>query len=591
MSLPLKRPASLSIFQRTILMGLTFVLILVIATLVQIQGIGHMVEASQVQSDLSQRQNEALRKQNRLLAQQEKTSSLQRTVQSAFDLYFEYLFWRYNSVITEDQLAVENGDEAEQKLREILSGIYDMDEELGEAADAVAIYLDDFNDKISEAIEMARNDVPKQQVISLVGRAQSDGMAMNAMFEIILDEASAAVQRSNDEVKKEGEAVLLAATEVSRASQQAQEEGEQLRHYSLLILLAAVLLSLSAAWLFSRSITRPIHALKRAIHDIEEQSDLTARIALSRKDEIGEIADAFNSMIEKFQGIVGNLAAVTGKLTRAWESSADAANTTRDRIQHLHAQSDAVAEAVNTMKLKSGNIHERTSEATDIASQAQQACEDGKACMQRITHEINTLDNDMTDSAEVVRKLADESESIGGVLDVIRNIADQTNLLALNAAIEAARAGDQGRGFAVVADEVRTLALRTGQSTNEIQTMIETLQRGSDTAVKQIDHSRRSSGSAVEESRSASNAMDGALQTVATINDTNHQIAASAAEQIDSAEQVDRSIGSIRELADTLLSSAEDNQQSIQELFDLATNLRNMLASFKYDDSSGGELF
>ncbi len=584
----LKPPYTLSIFHRTLLMSFAFVGILVISTLVQVQGINHVIEGAKTQAELSNQQNEAVRKQGLLLREQERISALQRTAQDAFDLYFEYLFWRYNSVITEDQLAVDNGNEAETKLREVLNRIYDLDEELGEAADAVAIYLDDFNDKISESIELARDNASKQSIISMVGRAQSDGMAMNAMFEIILDEASKAVQTANNQVKQEGEAVLAAANKVSEASIQARQEGEGLRESAFFILGIAVVTSIVVGVLFSRSITQPIQRLTKTIHDIEDQSDLTRRINLQRKDEIGQIAVAFNSMLEKFQGIILHLAQISDKLAQAWEKSSDAFNATRQSIEELHQQSDVVAGAVNDMKLKSRDINDSTNDAAARADDAQQSCEHGKDCMQQTMEDIASLNGEMNASAASVSKLAEHSDAIGGVLDVIRNISEQTNLLALNAAIEAARAGDQGRGFAVVADEVRTLAQRTGQSTNEIQAMIETLQKGTEHAVNQINTSRDSSQTTVEQSRNASDAVDKVLHTVQAMNETNQHIAQSTQAQMQASESVEHSIGSIRDLADAVHNAADFNQQANQELFELSKKLREMISTFNYEQGQAG---
>ncbi|QJR80137.1 hypothetical protein CA267_004760 [Alteromonas pelagimontana] len=176
--------------------------------------------------------------------------------------------------------------------------------------------------------------------------------------------------------------------------------------------------------------------------------------------------------------------------------------------------------------------------------------------------------------------LVQEIQKISGVLDVIGTIADQTNLLALNAAIEAARAGESGRGFAVVADEVRALAYRTQESTQEIETMVHSIQAGAKTTVDSMGTSQNSAKQTLLVATSAGEALNEIAQSVARISEQNDAIAISAEQQATVSNEVDRSLVRIKDLNTEIVAGASQTSSSSSELARLAENLRVLTNKF-----------
>jgi methyl-accepting chemotaxis protein len=191
------------------------------------------------------------------------------------------------------------------------------------------------------------------------------------------------------------------------------------------------------------------------------------------------------------------------------------------------------------------------------------------------------LAKDVEEVADVIQKLESDSNNIGGVLDVIRGIAEQTNLLALNAAIEAARAGEQGRGFAVVADEVRTLAQRTQQSTEEIQHMIEQLQSGANNAVQAMKLGRDRAESTVQQAMQAGESLDAIKAAVGTITDMNTQIASAAEEQSAVAEEVNRNIINISDVAIKTTENVNETAEASAKLSQMAMQFSSLVHQSK----------
>lgn len=580
-----KRPKfniRLTIFHRAMLMSLGFVLILLIALGLVLNSIADMLDTIEGNTTYLQIQNQAVSEQNKLVNQQERLVNLQTTTLEAYAFYSAYLYWRFDSVITADDRSLKEAATAEKGLRGKLQEIANQDEELAEAAEVVLIYIDDFNNTINEAVERTKSDAPKQLISSKVGEAQTHSMAMNAMFDTILEQAANAVREASNGVRNAGTKVGDAADQVLKASDQVTQKGHDLESQVWGIMVASVVISLALGTFLARSITTPIRRLTSVITDIEKNSDLSRRINYKGRNEIGDIGIAFNSMLDKFHHIIRQLARSAEQLSHSSEESAKVSETTSQSAQHLREETDMVATATNQMAVTVKGINDNTEDAVKQAAEAQDACRSGQKIVANTMSAIESLTGQINDSSGAVQELAKATDTIGSVLDVIRGIAEQTNLLALNAAIEAARAGEQGRGFAVVADEVRTLASKTGDSTEEIQKMIEQLQAGAASAANQMQLSSESATQTMQQAATTTDSIEGILHSVSAINETNQHIAHATEEQTMAAESIDQSIVRISQLTNDVTAAAEHTFEASEQLSRMVDEIHNLVVQFKH---------
>ncbi len=336
------------------------------------------------------------------------------------------------------------------------------------------------------------------------------------------------------------------------------------------------------AWAVSFMITCPLNTAVDAMKDISEgEGDLTLRLDVSGTDEIGQLASSFNGFITKMQDLIREVTASTSQLSAAAEEMSMITGETRTGVQCQQSETALVATAINEM---SSTIHEVAANAETAASSANQAdtqTEQGKQIVSATMSSITSLATEVERAATVINQLEKDSEGIGSVLEVIRGIAEQTNLLALNAAIEAARAGEQGRGFAVVADEVRNLASRTQESTQEIQEMIERLQKGSRDAVAAMEAGQEQAHQTVEQASQAESSLSEISMAVAQINEMNAHIAESSRQQGAVAEEINKNIVNIKQVADDSATGAAQLSTASQEMANLAVNLESQVAHFK----------
>ncbi|WP_029511263.1 methyl-accepting chemotaxis protein [Marinobacterium stanieri] len=351
------------------------------------------------------------------------------------------------------------------------------------------------------------------------------------------------------------------------------------------ILVSGVALALlvSAVNLFlSRRMLAPLQQTARALLDIADgEGDLTRRLNVHSRDEVGDVARGFNGFVDKIHQLVQEVQSAVASLSQSTASMTDVVSQTQADTRRQREDTSRTAAAIQEMVAAVQEVASSASRAASAAQQADGDASKGDRVVADTIQAINRLAEDVHRSAEVMARLGQDADNIGSVVSVISDIAEQTNLLALNAAIEAARAGDHGRGFSVVADEVRSLASRTQQSTEEIQSMIERLQSGAREAVGVMGNSREQSGATTERAASASQSLQQITASVATINEMNTQIAGAAEQQTAVAAEIEGSVQQVAEIADKAEHNAEVLASTTADMSALEQRLSKLVMAFK----------
>ncbi|MDO6705259.1 methyl-accepting chemotaxis protein [Photobacterium sp. 1_MG-2023] len=349
-----------------------------------------------------------------------------------------------------------------------------------------------------------------------------------------------------------------------------------------LILSLALLVMLVLARAIGRTITAPCESTLKAMQDISSgDADLTKRLPIQGDDELSKIAAAYNQFAERISDMLRAVSPVSEHISAAASQLNAVANTTADSATMAHQGVDSVASAMTELHSSNQEVARSAAHAAEAASEAQTHSDQGMNVVSRSSKEMHALLALLDETNQSAQALAEDSETIGAVLDVIRNIAEQTNLLALNAAIEAARAGEQGRGFAVVADEVRTLATRTQASTNEIETIISRLQGRSADVSQALVQTREQSASTVEHSEQVAQALEAISQQISTIRELNQHIADASQQQTDATEAINMSLAELSEHSQSHVNQGEQIAAASEQLLSSGRHLNQQISQFK----------
>jgi methyl-accepting chemotaxis protein len=371
--------------------------------------------------------------------------------------------------------------------------------------------------------------------------------------------------------------------DISLQSTQLQEESTNSSNFVLIGMGIGILAGLLIAYFMSRMITVPINDVVRAFDDLAQgEGDLTHRLNEEGRSELAKLSIGFNRFADKVHHLVSQVAEEVRNLSEVVQNVSVIVEQTQQGSITQKEKTSQVATAITEMTATVQDVATNADLASQSAQQADTNARSGQSIVSQTIESINQLDSEIESGAIVVNKLESDAESIGSVLDVIRGIAEQTNLLALNAAIEAARAGEQGRGFAVVADEVRTLASRTQDSTKEIQEMIDSLQEQARAAVKSISQGQEKAKTNVENASQAGEALNSITSSVETISSMNIQIASAAQEQSVVAEDINKNVVYINEVANDNASASERLAASSTDLARLTEDLRGLVSQFKF---------
>ncbi|GAB2996421.1 methyl-accepting chemotaxis protein [Psychrosphaera aestuarii] len=327
-------------------------------------------------------------------------------------------------------------------------------------------------------------------------------------------------------------------------------------------------------------VTRPLSEVNEVLN-VVSTGDLTVKLDDSNNDEFGELAKNCNKLIDSLRELIHGIVSRSNQLATASEETSMVVKESTVAINEQRSQVEQAATATTEMASTSYSVMDRANEALADIKQADEDAERVKTISDNNKQTILSLASEIEQASGVIHEVNEHSAAIGGILDVIRGIAEQTNLLALNAAIEAARAGEQGRGFAVVADEVRSLASKTQESTQEIQNMIEQLQRGSKSAVSVMNHSKTQADLCVSQTEQATLALNNITDSVHQANDMSEQIVSAAKEQNQVSNEISERLESIVAIAEQTASGATQTDLSSQEVARLAEELRQSVEQFR----------
>ena len=376
-----------------------------------------------------------------------------------------------------------------------------------------------------------------------------------------------------------GEAVTKRAQE-SQIETTAKIEG--LESTLLAVIVVVLIVAAVSGYIIPKRLNQRISHLAGRIKEIAEgDGDLTQRINSTAKDELGDLANEFDGFVERLRSIISSvhhqsnsLGGMTSELNHASERTAGITTT-------LVNASNSIVSAAHEMNMSNQQMADVATNTAHEAQNSNQLADQGISAVNNSQSAIDSLVRDINDALNRSSELERSSEAIASVLEVIRNIAEQTNLLALNAAIEAARAGEQGRGFAVVADEVRTLATRTQDSTNEIESMIEQLKVNVRESSKAIQNSRTNADTTVSNFDDVIRIFGELQESFAKVQDMAAQTAQATQEQSTVSGEINENLSAMQSQTEQVQSVSDLVQEHARQISSLYKELDRQVGSFK----------
>jgi len=350
---------------------------------------------------------------------------------------------------------------------------------------------------------------------------------------------------------------------------------------AIIVFVIAVIFTLFIVFTTSRSILMPILAVRNAISHIRTNNDLTWLVKTKGKDELVELGTDVNSLVADFKNLIVNVNTALTTLDNSTEELASNTQNTLEGMEQQFSESDMVATSGAEMQATVADISQNTQLATATAQKNGEMAQEGSKEVDLTVGNIRELAAQLKNALTQMEELEKDSQLIGTASDAIRGVADQTNLLALNAAIEAARAGEQGRGFAVVAGEVRDLAMRTQQSTGEIETIITSLQASTKTIVNVVNQCYKSGIECSEQAQSAGESLQRIASQVDEVIGMNSQISASLKEQDMVATEMSKHVIKIRDIASDSQERAAVNADASKDIAKQAAILHQEIEKYK----------
>jgi len=352
---------------------------------------------------------------------------------------------------------------------------------------------------------------------------------------------------------------------------------------SIALIVTIILLSLVAVFILRKIVIHPLAELSSVLRDIAQGGgDLTQRIPVKSNDELGDLANNFNSFINTVQSIVSALALANKELANVAQRVKNVSESTNKDSQQQRAQTNEALEHLTQLQEATVHIAQSAEQTSLNTNNVHQLSQSSMEEMSTNIQKVDLLFQELDSTANIVTKLRVESQNITQVLDVIKGIAEQTNLLALNAAIEAARAGESGRGFSVVADEVRALASKTHDSTNEIETIISSLQTQAQASFDATHRSKDLVSETIDATKNANDTLNDISEKINEINNMNTLIASGSEEQTQVTQSVQQGMQQVDDGAERLAQEASSLHSATNELTQVQEKLVEQIERFTY---------
>lgn len=348
------------------------------------------------------------------------------------------------------------------------------------------------------------------------------------------------------------------------------------------VCLTLLCLTFALSYFILKSIVTPLTQIQNTLRGIADgEGDLTITLSENGNDQITSIARAYNRFTQRLSE---TLTHATSLFAQVDNKSGDLKLSAETALKVSEERADvflSISEVIDQIKETETHVKQHTSDSLSLAHDAKSKAQESRISIENTMKTTQQLSDELDVSVKSVVQLESESQNIGAVLDVISGIAEQTNLLALNAAIEAARAGEHGRGFAVVADEVRGLASRTQSSTEEIQSMINKLQKGASDAEHRITSGHEKFKLAAQEISLTAESLYSIITSVDEISKTGDLIASSVASQSGSINELSHMNIKVASLSQTAASQNQENVHHCEDLVSVSDNAKEVISTFK----------